>query len=64
MRNTIKMFPTISLRMLRLSANDKLSQKELGAFDTPPLYAQKALELVREAIREVPDGNDYVIIDR
>jgi hypothetical protein len=44
--------------------NDKLSQKELGAFYTPPLYAQKALELVREAIRYVPEGNDYVIIDR
>ena len=44
--------------------NDKLTQKELGAFYTPPLYAQKALELVREAIREVPKGNDYVIIDR
>jgi hypothetical protein len=44
--------------------NDKLSQKELGAFYTPPLYAQKALELVREAIKQVPDGNDYVIIDR
>ena len=42
----------------------KLSQKELGAFYTPPLYAQKALELVREAIQEVPAGNDYVIIDR
>ena len=44
--------------------NDKLSQKELGAFYTPPLYAQKALELVRSAIQEVPKGNDYVIIDR
>jgi len=36
--------------------NDKLSQKELGAFYTPPLYAQKALELVRCAIQEVPEG--------
>ncbi|GHT13090.1 hypothetical protein FACS1894170_08670 [Planctomycetales bacterium] len=44
--------------------NDKLTQKELGAFYTPPLYAQKALELVRDAIKEVPEGNDYVIIDR
>ncbi|MCL2743011.1 MAG: hypothetical protein FWE67_04090 [Planctomycetaceae bacterium] len=44
--------------------NDKLTQKELGAFYTPPLYAQKALELVRKAIKEIPEGNDYVIIDR
>jgi hypothetical protein len=36
----------------RFSAeNMSKSQKELGAFYTPPLYAQKALELVREAIR-------------
>ena len=41
--------------------NDRPFQKKLGAFYTPPLYAQKALELVREAIREVPQGNDYVI---
>jgi len=49
---------------LAVFLNDRLSQKELGAFYTPPLYAQKALELVRSAIQEVPEGNDYVIIDR
>ncbi|KKR78230.1 MAG: hypothetical protein UU24_C0040G0001, partial [Candidatus Nomurabacteria bacterium GW2011_GWA2_40_9] len=31
---------------------------------TPPAYAKKALELVREAIKLVPKGNDYIILDR
>ena len=44
--------------------NNRFTQKELGAFYTPPLYAKKALELVRDAIKQVPEGNDYVIIDR
>lgn len=44
--------------------NDDLQKKNLGAFYTHPLYAQKSLELVREAIKRVPKGNDYVIIDR
>lgn len=44
--------------------NDDLQKKNLGAFYTHPLYAQKSLELVREAIKRVPEGNDYVIIDR
>lgn len=44
--------------------NDTLQKKNLGAFYTHKLYAEKSLELVREAIARVPKGNDYVIIDR
>lgn len=44
--------------------NDDLQKKNLGAFYTHPLYAQKSLELLREAIEKVPEGNDYLIIDR
>ena len=44
--------------------NDPAQQKKLGAYYTPPIYAEKALELIREAIKRVPDGNDYIILDR
>jgi len=44
--------------------NDRLSKKELGAFFTPPAYAKKSVELVRKAIKLVPKGNDYIILDR
>lgn len=44
--------------------NDAIQKKNLGAFYTPTLYAEKSLELVREAIRRVPKGNDYIILDR
>ncbi|MCR5259416.1 MAG: hypothetical protein K6E40_14820 [Desulfovibrio sp.] len=44
--------------------NDTLQKKNLGAFYTPAVYAEKAQELLRTAIRRVPEGNDYVIIDR
>lgn len=44
--------------------NDPAEQKKIGAFYTPPEYASKACELVVEAIKRVPEGNDYVIIDR
>ncbi|MFB4033719.1 hypothetical protein ACE1R5_09695, partial [Streptococcus pneumoniae] len=44
--------------------NDKLNKKDLGAYYTPKIYCQKAVELVKEAVAKVPDGNDYVIIDR
>lgn len=44
--------------------NDTLQKKNLGAFYTPDLYAQKSHELLRMAIARVPAGNDYVIIDR
>ncbi len=44
--------------------NDDIQKKNLGAFYTPTVYAQKSIELLREAIRRVPDGNDYIILDR
>ena len=44
--------------------NDPLVQKKLGAFYTPSLYAKKAVELVRMAIQKIPEGNDYIILDR
>lgn len=54
----------VKFRYLMDKLNDNLMQKNLGAFYTPKLYAEKSLELVREAIKRVPEGNDYVIIDR
>lgn len=44
--------------------NDTLQKKNLGAFYTHKLYAEKSLELVRNAIARVPEGNDYIILDR
>ena len=44
--------------------NDTLQKKNLGAFYTHHLYAEKSLELVRAAIARVPAGNDYIILDR
>ena len=44
--------------------NDNLNKKNLGAFYTPKLYCEKASELLRKAIDRVPDGNDYIILDR
>lgn len=44
--------------------NDALQKKNLGAFYTPSLYAEKSLELLREAISRVPKDNDYIILDR
>lgn len=44
--------------------NDTLQKKNLGAFYTPPAYAEKSLELLRQAIARVPAGNDYIILDR
>lgn len=44
--------------------NDTLQKKNLGAFYTPKLYADKSIELVRAAISRVPRGNDYIILDR
>lgn len=51
-------------RYLMDKLNDFLQKKNLGAFYTHELYAKKSLELVRAAIKRVPEGNDYVIIDR
>jgi hypothetical protein len=51
-------------RYLMDMLNDFLDKKDLGAFYTNRLYADKSLDLVRQAIKRVPEGNDYVIIDR
>ena len=44
--------------------NDNTTKKNLGTFYTPKLYAEKSLELLRQAIKRVPEGNDYIILDR
>lgn len=44
--------------------NDTQHKKELGAFYTPPAYCRKATELVRKAIRQIPAGYGYIILDR
>ena len=44
--------------------NDTQHKKELGAFYTPPAYCRKATELVRQAIKQIPAGHDYIILDR
>lgn len=44
--------------------NDKQHKKELGAFYTPPAYCLKAVELVRRAIKQIPTGHNYIILDR
>ena len=54
----------IKFQYLMDKLNDNLNKKKLGAFYTPELYVKKALELVRQAIKEVPIGNDYIILDR
>lgn len=54
----------IKFKYLMDKLNDNLIKKELGAFFTPPAYAKKSIELIREAIKLVPKGNDYIILDR
>ena len=44
--------------------NDRLSKKELGAYYTPVIYARQAANFVLDAIKRIPEGNDYVILDR
>lgn len=44
--------------------NDKLKKKTLGAFYTPIPYCLKAKELLEIAIKNIPEGNDYIILDR
>lgn len=54
----------VKFKYLMDKLNDSLLKKNIGAFYTHELYAEKSLELVRQAISRVPEGNDYVIIDR
>lgn len=44
--------------------NDSLKKKETGAFYTPILYAEKSVEMVRNAIKKIPKDYDYIILDR
>ena len=44
--------------------NDRIKKKELGAFYTPKPYCKLGAELVMEAIKKVPEGNDYIVLDR
>jgi len=44
--------------------NDRLKKSELGAFYTPIPYCKKVIELIQKAINLVPEGNDYIILDR
>lgn len=54
----------VKFQYLMDKLNDTLQKKNLGAFYTPEAYAEKSHELLRKAIARVPNGNDYVIIDR
>ena len=44
--------------------NPGLLQREQGAYYTPKAYVDEMHKLLYQAIKEVPDGMDYVIIDR
>lgn len=44
--------------------NDRIKRKDLGAFYTPIPYCEKVKELLEIAIKKVPKGNDYIILDR
>ena len=44
--------------------NTPALQKELGAYYTPNVYVKKAQEYLMNAIADVPEGMNYVVIDR
>lgn len=54
----------VQFQYLMDKLNDDLNKKDLGAFYTPVEYAKKSYELLMRAIERVPDGNDYIILDR
>lgn len=54
----------VQFKYLMDRLNDTLMKKNTGAFYTSRIYAEKSLELVRTAIARVPEGNDYIILDR
>lgn len=62
--NPYKGKSNVKFEYLMDELNSNLKKKKLGAFYTPVPYVEKALELVREAIKNVPEGNDYIILDR
>lgn len=44
--------------------NPGLLQREQGAYYTPTAYVNKMHEMLSKAIKEIPKGMDYIIIDR
>ncbi len=44
--------------------NPGLLQREQGAYYTPPAYVAEMHKMLYKAIEEVPEGMDYIIIDR
>lgn len=44
--------------------NSRLAKKDLGAYYTGAPIARKSAELVMKAVERVPEGNDYIILDR
>jgi hypothetical protein len=44
--------------------NPEYLQREHGAYYTPSAYVKKMQEMLLRAIDEVPNGTDYVVIDR
>ena len=62
--NPYKGKSNVKFEYLMDELNSNLKKRKLGAFYTPKPYVEKALELVREAIKNVPEGNDYIILDR
>ena len=44
--------------------NSRLAKKLLGSFFTPEAYSRKSSELVMKAVERVPEGNDYILLDR
>ena len=62
--NPYKGKSNVKFEYLMDELNSNLKKRKLGAFYTPKPYVEKALELVREAIKSVPEGNDYIILDR
>ncbi len=51
---------TFNMNML----GSKALKKQLGAFFTPNKYVRISTQYVRNAIKNVPEGMDYVVIDR
>lgn len=51
-------------RYLMDKLNDDRLKKDLGAYYTPTEYVKFSTKLLHEAIKRVPEGNDYIILDR
>lgn len=64
MKNSLNKYDLLPELLRTNCLNDRPSKKDLGAFYTPAPYAKKAAELVQMAVDRVPDGNDYIILDR